>query len=72
MRELLKLFRRAAGLTLAKAARRLGVHISTLSAWENARAKPRPDKVKAMAELYGVEALQIEKAFYSANVAALV
>ncbi|WP_340119167.1 helix-turn-helix transcriptional regulator [Pelagibius sp. 7325] len=46
--------REAAGLTVAQAARRLGVKTSTWQGWENDRAEPRSNKLLMMAGTFSV------------------
>ena len=46
--------REAAGLTVAQAARRLGVKTATWQGWENDRAEPRSNKLMMMAGAFGV------------------
>ncbi len=46
--------REAAGLTVAQAARRLGVKTATLSNWENDRSEPRANRLTMLAGLLNV------------------
>lgn len=46
--------REAAGLTVAQAARRLGVKTATWQSWENDRAEPRANKLQMIAGAFGV------------------
>jgi len=46
--------RRAAGLTQAELAAKLGVTNKAVSKWENGRAKPTTDTIRALAALYGI------------------
>lgn len=46
--------REAANLTVAQAARRLGVKTATWQGWENDRAEPRSNKLMMMAGTFGV------------------
>lgn len=46
--------REAAGLTVAQAARRLGVKTATWQGWENDRAEPRSNKLQMIAGAFGV------------------
>lgn len=46
--------REAAGLTVAQAARRLGVKTATWQGWENDRAEPRSNKLLLMAGTFSV------------------
>lgn len=46
--------REAAGLTVAQAARRLGVKTATWQGWENDRAEPRSNKLLMMAGSFNV------------------
>lgn len=46
--------REAAGLTVAQAARRLGVKTATWQGWENDRAEPRSNKLLMMAGTFSV------------------
>lgn len=45
--------RKAAGLKQAQTAEALGVDRSAVAAWEVGRSRPRYDRLKALAELYG-------------------
>src|SRR3546814_13002982 len=46
--------REAAGLSVAQAARRLGVKTATWQGWENDRAEPRSNKLLMIAGAFGV------------------
>jgi len=46
--------REASGLTVAQAARRLGVKTATLSNWENDRSEPRANRLTMLAGLLNV------------------
>jgi HTH-type transcriptional regulator, cell division transcriptional repressor len=46
--------REAAGLTSADLARRLGVRLTTVEAWENDRAEPRANRLQMMAGMLNV------------------
>jgi transcriptional regulator with XRE-family HTH domain len=46
--------REAASLSVAQAARRLGVKTATWQGWENDRAEPRSNKLLMMAGAFGV------------------
>ncbi|MGL4320880.1 MAG: helix-turn-helix domain-containing protein [Paracoccaceae bacterium] len=46
--------REAAGLSTADLARRLGVRLTTVDAWENDRAEPRANRLQMMAGMLGV------------------
>lgn len=46
--------RRKAGLTQRELAEKLGVSVSCVSFWENARTRPTADKVQKMAKIFSV------------------
>ncbi|MCZ6745806.1 MAG: helix-turn-helix transcriptional regulator [Acidobacteria bacterium] len=51
----LRQLRRQAGLSLKDVAARLGVHFTTVSAWERGRSEPSLERLRELARLYGVE-----------------
>ncbi|MGP1355048.1 helix-turn-helix domain-containing protein [Roseicyclus sp.] len=46
--------REAAGLSQAELARRLGVKVNTIRAWENDRSEPRANRLQMLAGMLGV------------------
>ena len=58
---LLRIHRKAAGLSLHKAAGILKVHISTVHAWESGANKPQPRMIPLIAELYRISPLDLAK-----------
>jgi transcriptional regulator with XRE-family HTH domain len=53
--------RQEAGFTLQKAAKELGVSVTTLWRWEAGRQTPSIEKIRELAELYGVSAGRLIK-----------
>ena len=51
--------RKAAGLSQTELAKHLGISNKAVSKWENGRAKPTTDKLRAMAELFNVSVEQL-------------
>jgi transcriptional regulator with XRE-family HTH domain len=57
------MYRKAAGLTLATAARAFKVNISTVHRWERGESEPRPEAIQAIAQAYQIAPLDIVKLF---------
>lgn len=56
---LLKRYRLAQGLTRKSLASKLKVHISTVGTWESGRSIPRDDVFPRLANVLGINALEL-------------
>ncbi len=53
--------RLAKGLTQGQLASRMGVHLSTVSAWETGRAVPQPSRLPELARMLGIDPLKLAR-----------
>ena len=58
---LLKRHRLAKGMTLEKAASRIGVAYQTVGAWESGRHLPRPRYIGKLAQIYGIAPMDLTR-----------
>ncbi|MBQ9526701.1 MAG: helix-turn-helix transcriptional regulator [Fretibacterium sp.] len=59
LRERLRKFRKKAGLTQEELAERVGVHLNTISQWENGLFTPKTLKLKKLASALGVSEAEL-------------
>lgn len=53
--------RRASGLSIRKAAKAIGVAVTTVNAWENHGSMPRPEILEKAADVYGVPYVELKR-----------